>query len=164
MRIDQGISVVVPSLREAFPVRNALKALGKQYVKSFRRKAIDKVVETQMDGIICGHIHRQDQRNIKIFKGAKEKRLYINSGDGLTHGTSSAHTEDGEWIDLKAKHVPAKACAILAARNPLRQFRAHSLRFLQAAWDAQLQTLPRAATAEANSAQTRKTPDLRLVG
>lgn len=145
---DHKIGKLIPHFRKNFTCINFVKQLGKSYVHGFIERAMTKAKLSGLDGIICGHIHKQDRRDHllclytrKVKSGGIE---YINCGDGLTHGTSVIHNyEDGEdqWAFLGEADIPASAAAILAKENPLADYREQSTYFMQRCWSAHLHYL-----------------------
>ena len=140
---DHALTRLVPSLEDSFLVSNTLKRIGKGHVNGFIDRAMNKAKDARMDGIICGHIHKLDDRNILLNVFTRTVRnegvRYINCGDGLTHGTSVVHGRDGRWQFMNAQDIPASAAAILGDVNPLQSYRARSHDFLQTAWAAHLE-------------------------
>ena len=156
--VDHAIGRVLPPLRRAFPVSNLLKRIGKSYVRGFIDRAMEKAKRKKLDGIICGHIHKQDDRTRLMAlvpgKVINEGVRYINCGDGLTHGTSVVHEagEDGcVWRFLKPRDISKDARAILADENPLAEYRPYSMAFLQAAWQAHVEYVRQKAMSAAEA-------------
>lgn len=148
--LDHRLSRLVPSFFKSFPISNTLKRIGKSYVRGFIDRAMDKAKEKGLDGIICGHIHKQDSRD--ELRGFFSGRVinhgvrYINCGDGLTHGTSVMNiygdAQTG-WLFQGPADIPAQASEILGEENPLHEFRAESLHFLQQLWEAHVKHVRR---------------------
>jgi UDP-2,3-diacylglucosamine pyrophosphatase LpxH len=62
---------------------------AREYIRRFESFAAELARERQLDGIVCGHIHKP---NIQRFDGI----LYANDGDWVHHQTALGETRDGE--------------------------------------------------------------------
>jgi len=62
---------------------------AREYVDRFETVAAAYAAERGFDGIVCGHIHRPNVREI-------DGVLYANDGDWVEHGTALAETATGE--------------------------------------------------------------------
>ena len=140
----------LPFLDRAHFVSNSLKKIGKVYVNGFVDRAMNKVKAIGVDGIICGHIHKQAYMDRLRYWGIGPMRnhgaMYINCGDGLTHGTYVSHISHGPnagWHLKTHRDIPEAASAILEETNFLSEYRGFTLEFLQKAWDAHLETKAR---------------------
>ncbi|MBX2833571.1 MAG: hypothetical protein KTR28_01220 [Micavibrio sp.] len=95
-------------ITEKFHTTNMLKKIGKFHIISFRQKAMDRAIKCGADGVILGHIHKEDigelhpQHTVGFNKATgaayniKDRSAppfhYINTGDGFTEGTGILHT------------------------------------------------------------------------
>ena len=147
--VDHKLGQAIPSLKYEFHLTNSLKKIGKLYIKGFMDRAMERAKEENMDGIICGHIHKQaftDKVKYTFRPGTLNSgALYINCGDGLTHGTSLIHTggdKDADWFLQSPKHISEETMAIMAEDNPYQEYRENSMEMLQALWTAHLQSKP----------------------
>lgn len=146
---DVGIGHLIPALKDEFIIANAIKRIGKFYIKSFEQTAALKAKMQNVDGIVCGHIH-----DMNVKRKEKTGMLYINCGDGLTHATAIAHasnlsdTPEKQWVQIKAKHI--KSDWSLANFDPDPALRAKTLEFLQIGWSACLQMLEHELKAKPN--------------
>ena len=69
-------------------VKRAAKFIG-----DFEQLAIDAGIQSDMDGVVCGHIHIPQKRVIKSDGG---EMLYLNSGDWVEN-LCSLEFNDGIW-------------------------------------------------------------------
>lgn len=122
---------------ENFPTANGLKTIGKTYVRSFEKEAVSHAKDRKVDGIVCGHIHKA-RREIK-----KNGMVYINSGDGLTHGTAVIHDAKvsdeflNQWQVIEAKKIiKLQGDWKLATDRVDPRIRNKTMEFLQAGWTA----------------------------
>jgi UDP-2,3-diacylglucosamine pyrophosphatase LpxH len=60
------------------------------YVSDFEEKLVELAKAHQCDGIICGHIHKPDIRQI-------EEIIYMNSGDWVESLTALVEDHKGNW-------------------------------------------------------------------
>lgn len=100
-------------------------------------RAVAKVASKgKVDGIICGHIHYAEIRDI-------DGAFYANSGDWVESATALVHDEDGnweiiDWIEQRADHgLSALPCD--SDPNPNAEYRAvteKQLRWIQRLWPA----------------------------
>lgn len=151
MRLDGVLGLFIPPLKESFVAINLTKKLGKSLglMKRFRKTAAAKAFSVGADGVICGHIHSQDDRdvidarkvNVQPRNGEKTKIRYLNIGDGQTHGSSLVQTEDGIWAPIvdTNKQLPSSANDILEDINPYARYRPDTTDFLQVVWEAHLE-------------------------
>ena len=134
----------------AFPVTNALKKLGKFFIKSFRENAVRRAMERGASAAVLGHIHRADIRDMKAPKATviveDNGFVYRNTGDGLTHGTAiiyngqrTPQTPDG-WNIVTRRDIRPDNAFHPDYENPFANYRAHTLDFLQTCWDTFLFT------------------------
>ncbi len=144
--VDHKLGEMIPRLKHEFHLSNSLKAVGKMYIKGFMSRAMERAKEQGADGIICGHIHKQaftDKVPYTFRPGTLNSgALYVNCGDGLTHGTYLVHSDgetDADWHLLSAKHLPKNTFEIMAKENPLQDYREQSMEMLQALWSAHLE-------------------------
>lgn len=159
--LDAGLSIdhliqSVTGFKGAFFASNLLKKIGKIYVNGFVDRAMSKARALGMDGIICGHIHKQAymERLRYFWVGPMRNKgtTYINCGDGLTHGTYVSHKTRGPkagWQLRDMRHIPHAANAILEETNFLAEYRGFTMAFLQHAWDAHLEHKARIAATPA---------------
>jgi UDP-2,3-diacylglucosamine pyrophosphatase LpxH len=92
-------------------VKNAVN-----YIGEFERALASEARRRRYDGVICGHIHKAEVREI-------EGIAYANSGDWVESLTALVETEAGEFrvIDWKAARLaPQAAAAGGALANPHR--------------------------------------------
>ncbi len=143
---DHKLGDLIPPLKYEFHISNNLKKIGKIYVNGFVDRAMERAKSEGADGIICGHIHKQaftDRVRYTLRPGIRnEGALYINCGDGLTHGTSVVHTggsRDDDWFLQSPKHIPDETRSILSDENPYAEFRPRSMDMLQTLWSAHLE-------------------------
>jgi UDP-2,3-diacylglucosamine pyrophosphatase LpxH len=60
------------------------------FISDFEEKLAELAKAKQADGIICGHIHKAE---IKEINGI----IYMNSGDWVESLTALVETHEGEW-------------------------------------------------------------------
>jgi UDP-2,3-diacylglucosamine pyrophosphatase LpxH len=60
-----------------------------RYVERFERAAAAQARRSQLDGVICGHIHRPEV-------ATREGVLYCNDGDWVEHCTALVEDRSGE--------------------------------------------------------------------
>ena len=85
-------------------VKNAV-----EYVSAFETALAAKAMRRGMDGVVCGHIHRAEIRDINGVR-------YMNSGDWVESCTALAESGDGQfeilhWVEVSRERalVPAAA-------------------------------------------------------
>lgn len=90
-------------------VKNAL-----QFIENFEAAVADEARRRGVDGVICGHIHKAEMRDIDGIR-------YINDGDWVESCTALAEHADGhleilEWAKLRSWSVidRARSAAALA--------------------------------------------------
>jgi len=76
-------------------VKNAL-----QFIDNFENAVAEEARRRSVDGVICGHIHRAEMRDISGI-------LYINDGDWVESCTALVEHGDGRleilhWADLRS--------------------------------------------------------------
>jgi UDP-2,3-diacylglucosamine pyrophosphatase LpxH len=76
-------------------VKNAL-----QFVENFERAVADEARRRGVDGVICGHVHKAEMRDI-------DGVLYVNDGDWVESCTALVEHDDGrleilEWAKLRS--------------------------------------------------------------
>lgn len=81
-----------------------------QLISNFEDAVMNSAVKNDADGIICGHIHTAEWREIDLSrnKQARGKLYYGNSGDWVESCTALVQDEGGEWdvlhwLDLREK-------------------------------------------------------------
>lgn len=74
---------------------------AQEYIRRFETVAAEYAAERGYDGIVCGHIHRP---NVRQIGGC----LYANDGDWVEHGTALAETADGELQILGWQSAPVQ--------------------------------------------------------
>lgn len=78
------------------------KKICKSIISDFRSAALADAAAKGMDGVICGHIHVAD------FRLDKTGLIYMNCGDGFTHGTALSYGRDQRWRILDVKDIKAQ--------------------------------------------------------
>lgn len=63
-------------------------ARAQAYIQRFERAAIREASRAQVDGLVCGHIHRPALRIV-------DQRIYMNCGDWVEHCTAIVEHRDG---------------------------------------------------------------------
>ncbi|MCB1680901.1 MAG: metallophosphoesterase [Rhodospirillales bacterium] len=165
-RLKRAFESVSPgSIHYPFPITNSLKHIGKFFIASFRRNAALRALERGAAATITGHIHKADIRMITDistgrpmempgtvgaqFVGSPPSRpkinvKYMNTGDGLTHGTALLHmgrevpnlrSMDG-WVILTRHDIQKSRTFDPAAENPHAEYRDETIDFLQKGWEA----------------------------
>lgn len=148
LKVDFKLGQKMEALKEAYPFTNVLKGFAKSVgvVKPFKKNALAKAFEMNATGVIAGHIHKAANKT-ENYNGRDIQ--YINTGDGLTHGTSWGHSADGQWRKIKRKHLPKSSAEVLEAVNPIEEvYREQTWMFLQTGWSAQLAYLHSKAEAK----------------
>jgi UDP-2,3-diacylglucosamine pyrophosphatase LpxH len=92
-------------------VKNAL-----QYIEDFETCIADEARRRGVDGVICGHIHKAEMREI-------DGVLYINDGDWVESCTALVEHMDGrlelvDWAKLRGLFAPSAAQSDVAERAP----------------------------------------------
>ncbi|MHA8054212.1 UDP-2,3-diacylglucosamine diphosphatase [Aquirufa sp. OSTEICH-129A] len=64
------------------------------FISDFEEKLVELAIAQEADGIICGHIHKAE---IKQIKGIS----YMNSGDWVESLSALVETHQGEWLLLQ---------------------------------------------------------------
>lgn len=147
--IATTLGPIFKRLQGAHFFADTLKKIGKSDIKQFRKHAVHKAHEEGAQIVICGHIHSADDdrpmiddRFVKIPEHEDLERIrYLNSGDGVTHGTSLVHTMDDQWIQIVDTDSQTKAATkkkMLDTINPYLGMRQYSEAFLQTLWESQL--------------------------
>ena len=78
-----------------------LKGVTKEavsYMSDFEELIADYCKKRDADGIICGHIHNANIRDIGDIK-------YMNCGDWVESCTALVETYDGSWIIIKYSYA-----------------------------------------------------------
>lgn len=108
-----------------------LTSLGKnasaRLIKAFRNAALDDASAKGMDGVICGHIHVAD------FRLDKTGLIYMNCGDGFTHGTGLSYGRDRRWRVLDVKDIKAQF-NYASSLSPDYPVHADTKRFMNFLW------------------------------
>jgi len=96
----------------AFAKTRVKKAL--QFIENFEQAVADEARRRGVDGVICGHIHKAEMRDIDGI-------AYINDGDWVESCTALVEHADGrleilEWASLRAAQTAPRP---LARRDPL---------------------------------------------
>jgi UDP-2,3-diacylglucosamine pyrophosphatase LpxH len=102
--------------QEYYSMSASLKAKlsgAREYVERFETVAAEYARERGFDGVVCGHIHKPNVRNI-------DGMLYANDGDWVEHGTALAETASGElvlvdWRQQMTRYAAATREDLLAA-------------------------------------------------
>ncbi|MBX3734804.1 MAG: hypothetical protein KF791_19680, partial [Verrucomicrobiae bacterium] len=87
-----------------------------RYVTRFEDAMVRLALKHKVHGVICGHIHRAEQRTIRGL-------LYLNSGDWVESCTAIAEDEEGRfeilrWHEL-TRPVEAGPSASVATAPPM---------------------------------------------
>jgi UDP-2,3-diacylglucosamine pyrophosphatase LpxH len=98
----------------AFLKSKVKKAL--QFIDNFEMAVTEEARRRHVDGVICGHIHKAEMRDIG---GA----LYVNDGDWVESCTALVEHGDGRleilrWADLRSWSMIDRARRVDAARQP----------------------------------------------
>ncbi len=67
------------------------------FIADFEKILSDHAKHNHYDGVICGHIHKAEIRNINGIK-------YLNCGDWVESCTAVVETMDGEWKIIHIQH------------------------------------------------------------
>ena len=102
-----SLNVIVSSMRRWFNLRPwSLSAWAKYKVKTavnfigdYEENLASYAGSHGCDGIICGHIHHANIREI-------DNILYLNSGDWVESCTALVEHEDGRWEILRYEDLP----------------------------------------------------------
>jgi UDP-2,3-diacylglucosamine pyrophosphatase LpxH len=70
-------------------IKNSVKS-AVSYISSYEKELTKLAKVKKVDGVICGHIHHPEIKNI-------ENTLYLNSGDWVESLTALVENLDGEW-------------------------------------------------------------------
>ena len=70
-------------------VKNKVKA-SVSYISDFEKHIVDIARHRECDGVICGHIHHPEVRNV-------EEILYLNAGDWIESLSALTEDHDGNW-------------------------------------------------------------------
>jgi UDP-2,3-diacylglucosamine pyrophosphatase LpxH len=70
-------------------VKNKVKA-SVSYVSDFEQHLVEIARHKDCDGVICGHIHHPEVRNV-------EGILYLNAGDWIESLSALTEDFDGNW-------------------------------------------------------------------
>jgi UDP-2,3-diacylglucosamine pyrophosphatase LpxH len=93
-------------------VKNAL-----QFIERFEEAVAEEARRRGADGVICGHIHKAEMRQIGDI-------LYVNDGDWVESCTALAEHEDGrleiiEWARERSWSMIARSRAVDPAPGAL---------------------------------------------
>lgn len=93
----------------AFAKTRVKKAL--QFIENFEQAVADEARRRGVDGVICGHIHKAEMRDI-------DGVAYINDGDWVESCTALVEHADGrleilEWAKVRAARTAPRAIARL---------------------------------------------------
>ncbi|MBI1300583.1 MAG: hypothetical protein GC137_02895 [Alphaproteobacteria bacterium] len=165
--LSRGFNMLSGGKRRAFPITNALKAIGKSFITTFRETAIKRAMERGARATVLGHIHKADISNIQLTDHHPEADIYVkkngfvyrNTGDGLTHGTAivydgqrTGESPDG-WRIVTRRDIQPDNSFDPAAPNPFAAYRHETLAFLQTCWETFLVTCDIRQKWEHNSAR-----------
>ncbi len=83
-----------------FKVKNIVK-----FISDYEESIVNTLVNEELDGVICGHIHHAEIKSINRF-------LYVNTGDFVENCTAIVENHDGSlelinWLE-EAKSVVGK--------------------------------------------------------
>ena len=72
---------------------------AREYIECFEKAVAQKVKEMELDGLVCGHLHKAQ---LSVINGV----IYCNDGDWVESCTSLVETHDGQlqlihWADEK---------------------------------------------------------------
>jgi UDP-2,3-diacylglucosamine pyrophosphatase LpxH len=95
-------------------VKNAL-----QFIDSFEHAVADEALRRGVDGVICGHIHKAEMREIRGVS-------YINDGDWVESCTALVEHPDGrleilEWAALRSWSMVGRARRAETIARPLSE-------------------------------------------
>jgi UDP-2,3-diacylglucosamine pyrophosphatase LpxH len=95
-------------------VKNALK-----FIDNFERAVADEARRRDVDGVICGHIHKAEMREIA-------GRLYVNDGDWVESCTALVEHIDGRleilhWAELRSWSMIDRSRRRGDARPPITE-------------------------------------------
>lgn len=111
LRINTGLNVIRRKLGFTYwSLSSYLKQKAKravQFVGNYETTLTDEARRREVDGVICGHIHRAEMREMKGV-------LYCNDGDWVESCTALVEHQDGrleilQWRDQYLNHQAAKA-------------------------------------------------------
>jgi UDP-2,3-diacylglucosamine pyrophosphatase LpxH len=88
------------------------------YITEFERAVAAEAQRRGVDGVVCGHIHRAEIRDIDGI-------LYCNDGDWVESLTALVETEEGELRIIRWADVAEPARAIVARETCLENALAH---------------------------------------
>ena len=103
LRRIRGLSYFSISAWIKHKCKGAVNSMG-----NFEQSLVDEITRHQVDGIICGHIHRADIKSIDHF-------LYSNCGDWVESGTALAENNHGtlgiiQWVSEKPVNATVIDC------------------------------------------------------
>ena len=90
-------------------VKNAL-----QFIENFEQAVADEARRRGVDGVICGHIHKAEMRDIDGI-------LYINDGDWVESCTAVVEHPDGRMEIVEWAKVRGWSALDRAARTPVAE-------------------------------------------
>ncbi len=98
IRFNRIINKILLSMgKERISLSKMIKENVKKFVKSkvsdFEEIACERAIDHGYDYVICGHVHKPQQREVINEKG---KVMYLNSGDWVENSTSLEYV-NGEW-------------------------------------------------------------------
>jgi UDP-2,3-diacylglucosamine pyrophosphatase LpxH len=88
------------------------------YITEFERAVAAEARRRGVDGVVCGHIHRAEIRDIDGI-------LYCNDGDWVESLTALVETDEGELRIIRWADVVEPARAIVARETRLENALAH---------------------------------------
>ena len=77
-----------------------------QYVAQFEEAVARRARERDVDGIVCGHIHKAE---LRLIKGT----LYANCGDWVESCTALVEHEDGRLEIIRWPELPGQAASAI---------------------------------------------------
>jgi UDP-2,3-diacylglucosamine pyrophosphatase LpxH len=85
-----------------FKVKNAV-----QFMSDYEKSIVSTLNNQQLDGVICGHIHHAEMKEIAGF-------VYANTGDFVESCTAIVEHHDGSlellrWLDAELEACPEDA-------------------------------------------------------
>jgi UDP-2,3-diacylglucosamine pyrophosphatase LpxH len=78
---------------------------GVTFVSNFERRLAEHALQSQCQGVICGHVHTPAER---VTDGV----TYFNTGDWVENCTALAEYTDGSWELIHLPIDPGETCAV----------------------------------------------------
>lgn len=114
--IEKGLNFLLKPFKIELAIAKKIKAFSKKMSKKaidFEAKFVDEGIQRGFDAVVCGHVHKPQQRTIV---GEKGSIVYLNSGDWVEN-LSALEYDNENWELVHFQHA-APVCAPISLPRP----------------------------------------------